>query len=958
MMEDQRPNSNANTVFRPRSTAKMQFLHRPAESDMALVETFAATFGASDTGLVDLLRRIQPHRAHTKLGARERDWEVHCWALPAASNAAGADAPVALCMHGHGHTCCVTSWAYFFKPLHDAGFHVIALDAPCFGRSGGNHPRESGQANLWRVDDYKLVIRLLQCFRVAPGSQRCAVFAQCMGGAMFLRALQTAPDLFGAFHVMHNATIGAFPSEIVDTLKAKGGAMLAYHEVDPDHMREAVCYKALTTIMQQHPTLCRFIDNERARATGDPDHMNSDHVRIVAKRGEMLSRDEDGSCFYFKPSALVLSRILKHVTSSPRPPPSVAQLQAPVQSAVALGKADVNFMVAVRCRPPMAREKCLERSYSLKQSTSADATQRLQQQYELITVQTDASGGAKKAAKEFAFSRVLGEEADNEMVFSEVALPLIDFVTEELGRGHSVSKGEKSVVPRSATLFAYGQTGSGKTHTISGTSDDPGVIPRMIEELYRRIACSTNASKISCSYVQLYNDELSDLLGATEFNGRTRTVSVREQQNALELVDAEVRSPTSAEEMNQLLGEAAKYRATSATAMNTVSSRSHSLLTVHVGELATILVVDLAGSERVKRSKAAGNRFVEAVSINSSLNTLGRVVKSLTTQVGGHIPYRDSILTRLLANALGGHSRTALVACIAPTVDSAEESCSTLRFAAQATHIKNYIDCEPDPDPELSKAAVEALDGAAQAVAADDPFANRHRSCIATLDVGARFKKSNRKAQARRGGRATTIVKTVPVEVFGDFTAGPSAPVIVCLHYYGHNSAGGAQFIEWFSALREIGYRVLAPSFPGHGNTPGPAPSSKSDPEALAGAPGQLVSMLLNFFGIKKCVIMGHDWGGGVALEFAARSPQRVLAVIGHSISYRDAEESLSFIQKRYAGKQKKLLLCWVASVVHLKKKGLALAKLAGVKLKEADDSQGVLQHITYFLRELPEQVR
>ena len=91
---------------------------------------------------------------------------------------------------------------------------------------------------------------------------------------MFLRALQQSPDLFGSFHVMHNATIGAFPPEIAKILAVKGGALLAYHEVDPDHMREAVCYKALTELMQQQPKLCRYVDNELARAAGDPDHMN------------------------------------------------------------------------------------------------------------------------------------------------------------------------------------------------------------------------------------------------------------------------------------------------------------------------------------------------------------------------------------------------------------------------------------------------------------------------------------------------------------------------------------------------------------------------------------------------------------------------------------------------------------------------------------------------------------
>ena len=143
----------------------MKFQQQAVDSDDAeLVEAFATTFGAGDADLTGLLRRIQPHRARTKLGAHGREWDIHCWALPAAPSA-GADAapPVALCMHGHGHSCCVTSWARFFKPLHDAGFHVLALDAPCFGRSGGTAD-ESGNARLWNLHDAELVVRLLQSF--------------------------------------------------------------------------------------------------------------------------------------------------------------------------------------------------------------------------------------------------------------------------------------------------------------------------------------------------------------------------------------------------------------------------------------------------------------------------------------------------------------------------------------------------------------------------------------------------------------------------------------------------------------------------------------------------------------------------------------------------------------------------------------------------------------------------
>jgi pimeloyl-ACP methyl ester carboxylesterase len=123
----------------------------------------------------------------------------------------------------------------------------------------------------------------------------------------------------------------------------------------------------------------------------------------------------------------------------------------------------------------------------------------------------------------------------------------------------------------------------------------------------------------------------------------------------------------------------------------------------------------------------------------------------------------------------------------------------------------------------------------------------------------------------------------------------------------------------------------------------------------LAGVPAAFLTALLDHFGVKTCVLFGHDWGGGVAWEYAARFPQRVAAVIGHSISYRGAESSLAVLQKRYAPPQgrKRMLLCWMESEVHLKKKGLALAKGAGVKLRLCDSSDAVLGHAIQFLGKL-----
>lgn len=345
--------------FVPRSGPEWQ-VEPCSAADLERVAAFADAFPTDGDAL---LRRMQPYRARTALGAHGRVWDVHCWALPAAVNA--TTAPVALCMHGHGHSCCVTSWAAFFEPLHAAGFNIIALDAPCFGRSGGSE-RESGQANLWRADDTSLVLRLLSSFGVAPDSQRCAAFAQCMGGAMFLRALHAAPGFFGAFHVLSNTTIGSFPADIPDILRRKGGALLGYHELDPDHMREAVAYKALFALSAAEPKLCRLVDNARARTAGDPHVLDSNHLMVTSPGAGQLSRDPEGACFFFQPSEIVLQKIVGHVTRVAAPAISTAAFDSVAESAVALGQSDVNFAVTVRVRPPIGRESSQRRSYAVR----------------------------------------------------------------------------------------------------------------------------------------------------------------------------------------------------------------------------------------------------------------------------------------------------------------------------------------------------------------------------------------------------------------------------------------------------------------------------------------------------------------------------------------------------------------------------------------------------------------
>ncbi|EEH40506.2 kinesin heavy chain isoform 5C [Paracoccidioides lutzii Pb01] len=257
-------------------------------------------------------------------------------------------------------------------------------------------------------------------------------------------------------------------------------------------------------------------------------------------------------------------------------------------------------------------------------------------------------------------------------------------------------------------IFAYGQTGSGKSYTMMGTEDQPGLIPRTCEDLFQRIESSESPNisyNVRVSYFEVYNEHVRDLLVP-----RTDTpyyLKIRESPTdgpyVKDLTDVPVRSFA---EIMRLMRKGDASRTVASTKMNDTSSRSHAVFTIMLKQIhhdlstdettertARIRLVDLAGSERAKTTEATGQRLREGSNINKSLTTLGRVIAALADNKPGRmrknkeiVPYRDSILTWLLKDSLGGNSKTAMIACIAPS--DYEETLSTLRYADQAKHIR------------------------------------------------------------------------------------------------------------------------------------------------------------------------------------------------------------------------------------------------------------------------------
>jgi kinesin family member 11 len=355
----------------------------------------------------------------------------------------------------------------------------------------------------------------------------------------------------------------------------------------------------------------------------------------------------------------------------------------------------VNVQVAVRCRPLNARER----------STGERAVlECLEDTREVICVGSGA--GIKGTAsnfvgkKTYTYDHVFGPDSSQQDLYEGVVEPIVD----EVLQGYN------------CTVFAYGQTGTGKTHTMEGRRDDDvlcmaerrlpenaGIIPRSVKQVFDHLRSITDEHSVKVSHLELYNEQLTDLLGPDADTAPAGDNGLRVYDDHTKgtfvqgLDEVLVRSE---EEIFAVLDKSATKRRTAETLMNKYSSRSHSVftITIHIKEstpdgadllkVGKLNLVDLAGSENVGRSGAVRGRAREAGNINQSLLTLGRVITALVEK-HPHVPYRDSKLTRLLQESLGGRNKTCVIATVTPGSSSTEETYSTLDYAHRAKSIKN-----------------------------------------------------------------------------------------------------------------------------------------------------------------------------------------------------------------------------------------------------------------------------
>ncbi|KAL9237653.1 hypothetical protein vseg_012174 [Gypsophila vaccaria] len=356
---------------------------------------------------------------------------------------------------------------------------------------------------------------------------------------------------------------------------------------------------------------------------------------------------------------------------------------------------EVNVQVILRCRPLSDDE---QRSNPPKVITCTESKK------EVVVSQNLAN---KQLDRVFTFDKVFGPKAHQRSIYEQAIAPIVRDVLD----GYD------------CTVFAYGQTGTGKTYTMEGGTrskggelcDEAGVIPRAVRQIFDMLEAQNADYSMKVSSLELYNEEITDLLAHEEMlrymdDKQKKSVSLMEDGKGCVMIRGlEEEVVYSAHDIYKLLERGASKRRTADTLLNKRSSRSHSIFTimVYVKEIVgdeellkcgKLNLVDLAGSENVSRSGMREGRAREAGEINKSLLTLGRVINALVDH-SPHIPYRDSKLTRLLRDSLGGKAKTCIIATISPSGNCLEETLSTLDYAFRAKNIKN----KPEANQKMSK---------------------------------------------------------------------------------------------------------------------------------------------------------------------------------------------------------------------------------------------------------------
>ncbi|KAK7151196.1 hypothetical protein R3I93_012208 [Phoxinus phoxinus] len=351
--------------------------------------------------------------------------------------------------------------------------------------------------------------------------------------------------------------------------------------------------------------------------------------------------------------------------------------------------------VVVRCRPINRKEE----------STGYENIVQMDVKLGQVALRNHKAGPGE-LLKTFTFDSVYDACSKQSDLYDETVRPLIDSVL----RGFN------------GTIFAYGQTGTGKTYTMQGQWQDPerrGIIPNSFEHIFTHISRSQNQQYlVRASYLEIYQEEIRDLLT----KDHTKKLELKESADSgVYIKDLSSFVTKNVKEIEHVMNVGNQTRSVGSTNMNEHSSRSHAIfiITVECSQLGPdgqnhirvgkLNLVDLAGSERQTKTGVQGERLKEATKINLSLSALGNVISALVDGRSSHVPYRDSKLTRLLQDSLGGNAKTIMVATLGPASYNYEETLTTLRYANRAKNIKNKPRVNEDPKDALLREFQEEI---------------------------------------------------------------------------------------------------------------------------------------------------------------------------------------------------------------------------------------------------------
>ncbi|XP_011297517.1 kinesin-like protein KIF3B [Fopius arisanus] len=349
--------------------------------------------------------------------------------------------------------------------------------------------------------------------------------------------------------------------------------------------------------------------------------------------------------------------------------------------------------VVVRCRPMDEKEESKNYSKVVEVCPSRG----------VVEIRNPREDPSRDNTKIFTFDAVYDYHSSQQDLYEETVRPLVSSVLNGFN----------------GTIFAYGQTGTGKTYTMEGIKGDSkrrGIIPRSFEHIFNHIGRSENMQYlVRASYLEIYQEEIRDLLQSDQ---SLRFELKEKPESGVFVKDLSSVICKSAQEIQQLMNKGNMNRTIGATNMNEHSSRSHAifLITIEMGSMedsgirvGRLNLVDLAGSERQSKTGSCGDRLKEASKINLSLSALGNVISALVDGKTSHVPYRDSKLTRLLQDSLGGNSKTIMVANIGPASYNYDETLTTLRYANRAKNIKNKPRINEDPKDALLRQYQEEI---------------------------------------------------------------------------------------------------------------------------------------------------------------------------------------------------------------------------------------------------------